>query len=123
VNPVLDFGQIALGCGEQILALAPRDGEPQVAADNQALAGIVVGGDAGEIALIEQRELEDPGIDQGADLRGAQRGDPAEPGWLDILLDACLGDHAAVADEHHVAELEPLLELVDLRCQRRRVTG
>jgi hypothetical protein len=56
-------------------------------------------------------------------LRGAQRGDPVEPGWLDILLDACLGDHAAIADEHHVAELEPLLELVDLGGQRGGITG
>jgi hypothetical protein len=45
-------------------------------------------GDAGEIALIEQRELKDPGIDQGANLRGAPRSDLVEPGWLDILLDA-----------------------------------
>jgi hypothetical protein len=107
-----------------ILALAPaRDGELGVAADDQALARIVIGCDAGEITLIEQRELKDPGIDQGTDLRGAQGGDPVEPSWLDILLDACLGDHAAVADEHHMAELEPLLELVDLGRQRCGVAG
>src|SRR6516164_6362237 len=111
-NPVLDFDKVTPGCGEQILALASaRDGELGVSADDQALAGIVIGSDAGEITLIEQRELEDPRIDQGTDLRGAQRGDPVEPGWLDILLEASLDDHAAVADEHHVAELEPLLEL------------
>jgi hypothetical protein len=123
-NPVLDFGEVTLGGGEQILAFASAgDGEFGVAADDQPLAGIVIGGDAGEIALIEQRELEDAGIDQGADLRGAQRGDPVESGGLDILLDARLGDHAAIADEHHVAELEPLLELVDLGRQRAGVTG
>src|ERR1700712_2054394 len=33
------------------------------------------------------------------------------------------GDHAAVADQHHVAEAEALLELVDLRRQRRRIAG
>jgi hypothetical protein len=54
-NPVLDFGKVAFGGGEQILALAPtRDGELGVAADDQALAGIVICGDAGEITLIEQ---------------------------------------------------------------------
>jgi hypothetical protein len=80
-NPVVDFGKVTLGCGEQILTLAPaRASKLGVAADDQALAGIVISGDAGKIAVIEQRELEDPRIDQGADLRGAQRGDPVEPG-------------------------------------------
>jgi hypothetical protein len=55
-------------CGEQILTLAPaRASKLGVAADDQALAGIVFSGDAGKIAVIEQRELEDPRIDQGAD--------------------------------------------------------
>jgi hypothetical protein len=34
-----------------------------------------------------------------------------------------VGDHAAVADQHHVVEAEALLELVDLRCQGRRIAG
>jgi hypothetical protein len=34
-----------------------------------------------------------------------------------------LGDHAAVADQHHMAEAEALLELVDLRRQRRRIAS
>jgi hypothetical protein len=43
-NPVLDFGEVALGGGEQILALASaRDGEFGVAADDQPLAGTVIG--------------------------------------------------------------------------------
>src|SRR6516225_3708632 len=84
-NPVLDFDKVTLGCGEQILALASaRDGELGVSADDQALAGIVIGSDAGQITLIEQRELKDPRNDQGTDLRGAQRGDPVESSWLDI---------------------------------------
>ena len=83
---VLDGGEVALGCGEQVLALAPsRHGEIGIAAHDEALARIVVGGDAGEVALVEQRELEGAGIEQGADLRGAQRGDPVEPGRLDVL--------------------------------------
>jgi len=112
---VLDGGEVALGCGEQVLALAPpRHGEIGIAAHDEALARIVVGGDAGEIALIEQRELEGAGIEQGADLRGAQRANPVEPGQLDVRLDARLGDHAAIADQHHVGQFEPPLELVDL---------
>ena len=121
-NPVLDFDKVTLGCGEQILALASaRDGELGVSADDQALAGIVIGSDAGQITLIEQRELEDPRIDQGTDLRGAQRGDPVEPSWLDILLEACLGDHAAVTDQHDVFEREAFFELLDLAGQGRRI--
>lgn len=69
---VADGGEVALGCGEQVLALAPPgSGEIGIAADDEALARIVVGRDAGEIALVEQRELEGAGIEQGADLRGA----------------------------------------------------
>jgi hypothetical protein len=49
-------------------------------ADDQPLAGKLGGGDLGQIAFVEQRELEGAGVEQGADLRGAQRGDPVEPG-------------------------------------------
>src|SRR5215208_5336031 len=83
VHGVVDCRQLALGGGEQILALEPPGaGEIGVAADDEALARIVVGGDAGEVALVEQRELEGAGVEQGADLRGAQRSDPVEPGRL-----------------------------------------
>jgi hypothetical protein len=69
---VLDRRKLALGRGEQVLALvSPGAGEIGVAADDEALARIIVGGDAGEVALVEQRELEGAGIEQGADLRRA----------------------------------------------------
>ena len=124
VHGVVDRRQLALGGGEQILALEPPGaGEIGVAADDEALARIVVGGDAGEVALVEQRELEGAGVEQGADLRGAQRSDPVEPGRLDVLIEAGLGDHTAVTDQHHMSEVEPPLELVDLGRQGGRVAG
>ena len=69
---VLDGNEITLGCRQEILAFAVAgDSEIGVAADDEAFVRIVRGGDAGEIALVEQRELESAGIEQGADLRGA----------------------------------------------------
>ena len=63
---------LALGCSEQILSLAPsRDGEIGIAAHDQALVGKVGRRDAGEIALVEQRELKGAGIEQGFDRRCA----------------------------------------------------
>ena len=124
------------GCGrgrvsvaaEQVLALAAAlGGEVGIAADDQPLAGIIGCGDRGHVALVEQRELQGAAVQQRLDRRRAQRGDPVEPGRFDLLGDARLGDHAAVADQHHVVEAEALLQLVDLaapassdrRCCRR----
>ncbi len=63
------------------------------------------------------------GVDEGLDLRVAQRRDPVEAGRLEHLLDLCRGDHAAVAHHHDMTQVEALLELVDLGLDRRRVTG
>jgi hypothetical protein len=72
LHGAVDRRQLALGGGEQILAIEPPGtGEIGVAADDETLVWIVVGGDAGEVALVEQRQLEGAGIEQGADLRGA----------------------------------------------------
>ena len=120
----LDAGKITLGGGEQVLALAGAlGGEIGVAADHQALAGEVGRGDGGHIALIEQRELQHAAFHQFPDRGRAQRGDPVEACRLDVLGDARLGDHAAVADQDDVVEVEALLELLDLRCQRHRIGG
>ena len=55
----LDASEVALGGGEQILALAGAlSGEIGIATDDQALAGEVGRGDAGHVALVEQRELD-----------------------------------------------------------------
>ena len=96
----------------QILALARAlGGERAVAADDQPLAGEVGRGDAGHVAVIEQRHLQCAAVEQRLDCRGAQGGDPVEPGRLDVLADPRLGDHAAVTDQDDVVETEALLQL------------
>ena len=50
-----------------------------------------------------------------------ERGDPVEPGGLQLLFDPGTGDHAAVADQHHPLQAEAFLQLVDLRGQRLRI--
>jgi hypothetical protein len=121
---LLDAAQVAFGGGQQILAFAGAFfGQERVAADDQALAGELLGSrDLGEIALIEERELQ--GAVRGGqrpDLRGTQAGDPVEPGRLEIIADAGAGDHAAIPDQHHPIQLKALLELADLRTERGRV--
>ena len=96
-------------------------GEVGIAADDQPLAGEVGRGDRRHVALVEQRQLQGPAVHQRLDGRGAQRADPVQPGRLEVLVDPGLGDQAAVADQHHVGEVEALLELVDLRAEGLRV--
>ena len=90
---------------------------------NQAFAGKLRCGDLGRIALVEQRELKGAGIEQGADLRGSERGDPVEPGRSQLVANAGRGDHPAVPDQHHPRQAKALLELVDLRGERHQVGG
>jgi hypothetical protein len=79
---------------EQFAAFAGAlDGECRVAANNEALARIVGAGDLGEITFIEQRQLQRAVIvGEGLDLGDPQGGDPVEPGWLQLLGDARLGE-------------------------------
>ena len=44
-------------------------------------------------------------------------------GRFDVLGDARLGDHAAIAHQDHMIQLEALLELVDLARQGHRIGG
>jgi hypothetical protein len=54
----MDAGKIALGGCQQIFTLAGAlDGEIGVAADHQTLIGELGCGDAGDVALVEQRKL------------------------------------------------------------------
>ena len=110
-----------LGGGEQFVALAPAlRGNRRVAADDQALARVIGAGDLGQVTRVEQPDLQ--GTARGGqrlDLRRAQRGDPVEPGRLQFLGDARLGDYPAIPDQHHSA----LPQLVDLDLQRARVGG
>ena len=101
----LDAGQIAFGRRQQFLALAGAlGGEIWIATNNQPLTREVGTGDGGHVALVEQRELQGAALDQFLDRWSAQRGDPIEPGGLDVFGEAGLGDHAAVADQHDVIE-------------------
>ena len=50
-------GEQLLGGGQQVFALAgPVGGQHRVAAGDQPLAGEVVGGDLGEVLLVEQAD-------------------------------------------------------------------
>ena len=91
---------------------------------HQPLAGIIRAGDLGQIALVEQRELQGS-VRSGERLdgRGAQRGDPVEPGRDQILAQPCLGDHAAIPDQDYAAEAEAMLELVDLAFEGAGIGG
>ena len=64
-RPALGAGddgfQQLFGGGQQVFPLAgPVGGQDRVAAGDQPLAGVVVGGDLGEVLLVEQAELEGP---------------------------------------------------------------
>jgi hypothetical protein len=119
-----DAGKLALGRLEQLLALAAAlGGKRRVAAQDQALAGEVRCGDGRHVAFVEQRHLESAALEQAADRRGAQRRDPVEPGRREILPDAGLGDHAAIADQDDMVEAEALLQFGDLVAESGRVAG
>ena len=120
----LDDGEVPLGGGQQLFALAGAlGGEIGIAADHQPLAGILRRCDGRHVALIEQRQLQSAAVQQVLDRRPAQRGDPVQAGGSDVLADARLGDHTAIADQHDMLKAEALLELVDLRRQRHRIGG
>ena len=96
-----DLPKAALGGGQKLLALArPLRGHEWIAAHDQPLAGILLGGDLGQVVLIEQRQLQRPVFDQPSDLRRLQRRDPAGC-LLAQQLEVGLGHHPAIGDEHH----------------------
>jgi hypothetical protein len=65
------------------LALAGAlGGERAVAADDEPLTRELGRGDAGHVAVIEQRHLQCAAVEQCLDCRGAQGGDPVEPADL-----------------------------------------
>ena len=78
----LDALQVPLGGGEQFASLARAFlGQRRVAADDEALARIVRAFDLGQIALVEQRELQRAAVGrERPDGRRPERGDPVEPG-------------------------------------------
>ena len=119
-----DAEQLAFGRGQQIFALARAfGGKFAIAADDQPLAWEQVGSaDLGEIAIVEQRQLQRPVLGrQRLDRRCAQAGNPIQTRWLEVIADARRGDHSAISDQHHAADPEAILELLDLRAQRGRI--
>src|ERR1700722_14735976 len=121
----LNVLQILLGGIEQLASFAPAFlGKGGVLADDEALAREVRTFDLGQVALVEQRELQGSALGgELLDRRGSQRGDPVEPGRLELVLDAGLRDHPAVADHDDTLEPEAVLELGDLITERRWITG
>ena len=68
-------------------------------------------------------KLQRPGLRQLLDRGTPQGGDPVQPGGAQRLLDPRAGQHAAIADQHHVAQPEALLQLGDLGGHGGRVGG
>jgi hypothetical protein len=94
-----------------------------IAAHDQPLAREHLGsGDFGEIAVIEQRQLQRPVVGrQRLNGRRPQAGDPVQAVGLEIVADARGGDHAAIADHRHATDAEAVLEPFDLSAQRRGI--
>ena len=93
-------------------------GQGRIAAEDKAFAGILVRGDFGQVLLVEERQLQGPGLGQGADGRAAQSGDPIEAERPDVVADARGGEQAAVADDHQPLQPEALAQGVAWGAQR-----
>ena len=119
----LNAGEITLGAaaGRRVCGTAVR--EVGIAAHHQTLAGETGCRDGGHVALVEQRQLQRAARQQSLDRRRTQRSDPVQAFRCDVLGDSCLGDHAAIADQHHMLKLEAPLQLIDLGRQRHRIGG
>src|SRR5512139_2846630 len=77
-----DGGEFFFGGRQQLLAFTgPLFGQHGVVAAHQPLAGKLRGADLEQALLIEQRQLQRALLDEGLDLRGAQRADPVS-GWF-----------------------------------------
>ena len=116
--------QVAFGGRQQSFALAGALArQVGVAADHQPFAGKLGRGDLGQMAFVEQRELQGAAIGQGLNLWRAQAGDPVEAAGLEVLAQPRLRDHAAVADQHHVLQAKAALQFLDLSRQRGGIAG
>ena len=119
-----DLGEFGLGRVQQGVAFGGALlGQRRVAAAHQPFAEVVRAGDSEEIVFVEQRQLDRPLLDQGLDLRGAQRSDPVQPARAQLIVDAGGGEHASVADQADAGQPELLFEFRDLRGQGLRVGG
>src|SRR5262245_147151 len=116
LDALLNLLQVLLGGIEQLIPLAPALlGESMVLTDDEALARKVRALDLGEIARVEKRQLQGAAFSgELLDCRSSQRGNPVDPGRLEIAFNTGLSDHPAIADHHHTLEPEALLELHNL---------
>ena len=112
-----------LGGPEQLFPARPLLRQQRIAAHHEALARIGVASDLHQVGLVEQRQLHRAGFHQRPHRRTPQRADPVQAGRAHVLADARLGQHPAVAHQHHPGEPEPMPQLVDLRAHGGRVRG
>src|SRR3984885_9499818 len=114
VQPGSDRFEQAFGGIEQLLALvATPGGKVGIAADDEAFAGIVVSGDLGHVAVIEQGELQWSALcGKLADSGRAQRSDPVQASRFDIGFKPRVGDHAVIADRTTRLRLKRVRSLV-----------
>jgi hypothetical protein len=89
-------------------------GDEWGAADDQPLARIVVRGDLGQVALVEERQLELARLHELRQLGRLERCDPGGALGLRQQLEVRLGDHAAVRDHDHALQREAHPQLLDL---------
>ena len=85
--------------------------------------GILGRGDRRHVALVEQRHLQRPGLDQRPDRRRAQRGDPVEPGRASSSSMRAWVIMPRSPTSTTRSRREAFLELVDLGRQGARIAG
>ena len=115
-----DLIELALGGFQERLALLGASyGHQRILAHDEVLTGIIGALDLGEIALVEERELDLPRLDERPDGRGAQRRDPIQTlDRFDLIADPGFGDHPPISHQHHTRELETMAQLLDLGAER-----
>ena len=117
------FAEARLGRVEELDPLAgPLDREGRVAAHDEALARERWVADLGEVALVEQAQLEGASLREGADGRSAQGADPVQAGGPE-RLDPRRGQHPSVAHEDDPLEAEADAQLVHGSRHGRRIAG
>jgi hypothetical protein len=105
---LITASKASVACSRALALVRPQLGQCVVAAGHQALAGIVWRGDLGQVALIEQAQLQMALLDQRSDRDALERGDPVNPSLAAKLVDGLLRDHAAVTHHHHLRQAEAL---------------
>ena len=123
-DPVRDFLKRALRRLDQVLALGRAQlRKLRVAAGHQPFAGIILAGEADEIALVEQIGLQLPGIGEPGDGAALERGDPVHALHRAHGFDLDIRDHAAVPDHDERGDAEAVADLLNLRQQRFGIGG